>query len=897
MSRLLFAGAGLVLLMLLAAGSALSQALQPGGPTDFGAVPVGNSQQITLSYSAGVTTTISSVAARTEGIAGKDFTISQQNCTGTLNPPMSCSITLTFAPTQVGLRRGYLAIADGSGAVVNHVYLRGTGTGAQLAYGPNPATVLNSAASLSPAAFTAGAVVADAAGDLFFTDIANGRVLERTAAGSFVQLGSVRVNGQSTLALDGAGNVYVSAPATASVYVIAPGAAPAVLSTGTVALVTPTGLAADGVGYLYIADAGTQKIVRVSLDGSGATPLSFTGLTTPLSSPRGLAVDASNTLYIADSGNDRIVEAGLFTGTATVASISGVTLGNPVAVAVNGAGTLTIADAGNGRFVVVPPAAPVLGQQPQAYALPLSGATASAPAGIAQLGDGGLILADTTAGLIVDPRSNVALNFPTPTRVGTIDTTDGLLPITIENIGTLSLTLTLPSSGTNPNINGQAFLDSAGGNTCPVLNAFSTNANRVLPLGYACQYSIEFAPTNTGTNTSTFSLTAVDTAGSGVTVMPAISLSGTGTSTLASFMVVASPSTTGVNIPVGFTVTALNAQGQPATDYLGTVTLSSGGPAGFLSGSTFTFTSADAGVRTFPAAAGVLFNHPGVFQFSATDNQITGISNAISVLNAPAITLTTSVNPVYVGASVNLTSTVSITGGTPTGSVTFYDGTASLGTAPLTNGTAALTTSFATTGGHALTAVYSGDANFATVTSAPVVESVSDFVLSIALNTSAIASVSPGDTATYLFNLTPAGASQFAQPVTLSVSGLPASVVYKLSQTTFAAGTNATGVQLSVTPPLAAAMARPGGGFAKCAGHLGAVAFALFAVPLALWRRRKLLPLALLLVVGTFCAGLTGCSVANGGGYYLDSPATYTVTITATSGNLSHSAVVTLNVQ
>src|SRR5262249_50879686 len=52
--------------------------------------------------------------------------------------------------------------------------------------------------------------------------------------------------------------------------------------------------------------------------------------------------------------------------------------------------------------------------------------------------------------------------------------------------------------------------------------------------------------------------------------------------------------------------------------------------------------------------------------------------------------------------------------GTPTGTVTFKDGTVVLGTFAVgPDGTATFTTSFATAGGHVITAVYNGDANFA----------------------------------------------------------------------------------------------------------------------------------------------------------------------------------------
>ncbi len=69
----------------------------------------------------------------------------------------------------------------------------------------------------------------------------------------------------------------------------------------------------------------------------------------------------------------------------------------------------------------------------------------------------------------------------------------------------------------------------------------------------------------------------------------------------------------------------------------------------------------------------------------------------------------------------SLTFNVTVTGsggGTPTGSVAFYDGSTQLGTATLdANATAAFTTTTLQAGSHTVTAVYSGDTTFASSTS------------------------------------------------------------------------------------------------------------------------------------------------------------------------------------
>ena len=85
--------------------------------------------------------------------------------------------------------------------------------------------------------------------------------------------------------------------------------------------------------------------------------------------------------------------------------------------------------------------------------------------------------------------------------------------------------------------------------------------------------------------------------------------------------------------------------------------------------------------------------------------------------------VTLSPNPSVFGQPVLLTAVVAALapgGGTPTGSVTFYDGATALGTATLANGSASLTTAALGGGSHTVTAVYSGvDANFTGSSSAP----------------------------------------------------------------------------------------------------------------------------------------------------------------------------------
>jgi len=125
--------------------------------------------------------------------------------------------------------------------------------------------------------------------------------------------------------------------------------------------------------------------------------------------------------------------------------------------------------------------------------------------------------------------------------------------------------------------------------------------------------------------------------------------------------------------------------------------------------------------------------------FTPTDaTDYTTATDTTTITVNPAITntttsLITTPNPLTVGQTPTLTATVTAASGTPTGTVTFYDGTKVLGTAPITTtffgGTAAALavpqlSSVYAIGTHSLTATYNGSGSFMTSTSAPDVQTV-----------------------------------------------------------------------------------------------------------------------------------------------------------------------------
>jgi RHS repeat-associated protein len=308
------------------------------------------------------------------------------------------------------------------------------------------------------------------------------------------------------------------------------------------------------------------------------------------------------------------------------------------------------------------------------------------------------------------------------------------------------------------------------------------------------------------------------------------------------------------------------------------------GPAS-ISGSTLTIT----GAGTVVAAA----DQSGNANYAAA----TEVTRSITVnKGAPAAGLTASPNPILVQNTVTLTATVASSVGTPTGSVVFSDSGTTLGTANLAGGIATLSVSTLGVGSHSITAVYGGDGNFNSVSSAAVSETVQDFTLT-AGGSGSSQTVHPGGTATYTLPMSPSGGTTFPAAVTLSATGLPTGFTATFSPPSLAAGSSATSVVLTIQVPLTARLEnrrQPGCG-------LPLVALGMLILPFLggvrhsrKWLRRLALIVILLAGAGGVTM-LTGCGGGSSGSG--SQPNTYNITVTATSGALSHSTNVTLTVQ
>jgi hypothetical protein len=144
--------------------------------------------------------------------------------------------------------------------------------------------------------------------------------------------------------------------------------------------------------------------------------------------------------------------------------------------------------------------------------------------------------------------------------------------------------------------------------------------------------------------------------------------------------------------------------------------------------------TASNGVATLPGVslAGITAGtYAGAVAASfAGDANYTGSSGSNSLVVSRASTVTTlassTISSVQ-GRTVTFTAAVSAVApgaGTPTGTITFSDGTKVLAVIPLANGVATLGISSLSVGSHVITAAFSGDADFTGSSSPPVTVSV-----------------------------------------------------------------------------------------------------------------------------------------------------------------------------
>lgn len=145
------------------------------------------------------------------------------------------------------------------------------------------------------------------------------------------------------------------------------------------------------------------------------------------------------------------------------------------------------------------------------------------------------------------------------------------------------------------------------------------------------------------------------------------------------------------------------------------------------------------GVASLTVSTLAVGTHQIVANYSGDVNDIgsasTALGQVVNIANT-ALALSASTNPVIAGVSVTLSAGLGSTGGQPTGSIVFKDGTTTIGTVQISGSApVTFTTSSLSVGSHSITAFYAGDVNDSPSTSAVVVEVVQQATTTTALST------------------------------------------------------------------------------------------------------------------------------------------------------------------
>jgi len=256
------------------------------------------------------------------------------------------------------------------------------------------------------------------------------------------------------------------------------------------------------------------------------------------------------------------------------------------------------------------------------------------------------------------------------------------------------------------------------------------------------------------------------------------------------------------------TSTSLHASANP-TDFGQSVTFTAtvkstatGTPTGnvtFKNGATVLGTVAlSGGVATFATSTLAAGTHSITGDFLGSTYFLASNSSALShvVKNDSTTTVASSANPSEYGHTVTFTATVGHTASpTPTGTVTFKNGSATLGTGTLSGGKATLATSALTLGTHSITAVYNGDSNYGASTSAALSQVVDKSTTSTTVKSSLNPSTS-GATVTFTATVkssgttTPTGSVKFLDGTKTLGSHALSGGVATLSTSTLADGTH-----------------------------------------------------------------------------------------------------------
>ena len=664
------------------------------GYVDFSSTSPGTVSSKTVAFTLLSAGTLGTPTVLTQGQRGYDFTLGDgSTCTGaTLTAGSSCTVNVVFNPQASGARLGAVSLTDGDGSIIATEFLGGTGLVPLALF---QSTVLGQ--TLSTSLSEGRGLTVDPAGNVFVANSTAAQILEYPAgSGSPMTLASTGGCTPVGTTVDGAGNVFYTCNSSRNIYELVGGTGPPVPIP--VGYPTDDHLGVDAGGNLYTTSFSPGNLF---LKVAAGTHIVSVLATAPAGARFVAAInDAAGNIFAPDYYNNILYE--LPAGSSTLQTLyTGSPMQSPHAIAEDAAGNLYMANSdtgtsGQGTFNLLEFSASNYSLTPSTIAVP--GADSLA---LDSAGNFYTIFANAT--LARYSRRVLTLAFAS-TAVGE---TSAAQTAVLENDGTAPLVISPPSSGTNPSLSANFNFDSSS--TCEQISASSATAT--LPAGSSCTDVITFTPQIVGSVSG--ALVHTDNSLNSAGATQTVNLTGTATS----------------GMP---TVTVPNLSASAGTIITVTATVSGAGaaPTGSLafqvgSGTTVQATcvvgtgseTCTAAVATKGLSAGpntITANYVGDVNYSSASG-----TGTLALAASTFAVVTSSLNPSGFGVQVTMTAKITSEAGVPSGTTSFYDGTASLGTGALdSNGRAVLSIKTLSVGTHLVTVEFSSAGSFTGSTSA-----------------------------------------------------------------------------------------------------------------------------------------------------------------------------------
>jgi sugar lactone lactonase YvrE len=280
-------------------------------PVDFGRVPLHESKSAPVTLSINRPVRVSEISVRTLGKENADFLIAgKSTCRlkAQYFPEATCTVVVSFRPRAAGVRLGAVILTDAAGAPVATAYLHGIGVDRK------PRTPLKEKTVIEGLSHPNGVAV-DEHGSLFVvttkqgTGFHNGSIFEELPlpSGDFASIPRViGIYGQRVIAIDGNHNLFVAGtgmyvyketPSRYGNYVESSIGGP---------MGAQCGIAVDGAGNVYVSDCNDNVLYKETLQTNGR--YSQTVITRRIHGPMGVAVNGDGAVFVGSQDDKKIYQ-------------------------------------------------------------------------------------------------------------------------------------------------------------------------------------------------------------------------------------------------------------------------------------------------------------------------------------------------------------------------------------------------------------------------------------------------------------------------------------------------------------------------------------------------------------------------------------------------------------